>query len=374
MSLKSETLQSIASRSGDLSQLSALAGFDGFVDRIIQVVDQRRGPGKAYDAIPSIEAFGNRILGASGKSTNLEFVPQLEKLGGNGPIMANALLEAGVALRYIGSLGNPDVHPVFQDFAQRTEAISLCGPGITHAIEFHDGKLLCGEMASLDEITYDKLVSSLGEGAFFDLFSRANLIALVNWTMIPHMTSIFAQLVDKVLPNLPPLDHRIFFFDLADPQKRSIDDLKGVLRQIQRFQGFGHVTLGLNLKEGQQVYSALFGTPPGESPEHLKQMATEIRNELAIGTVLIHPTHGAACANRNDAWYVDGPYCAQPKLTTGAGDHFNAGFTLSQLLKLPPDQGLTMAVATSGFYVREGKSPTLSELQQFIRRWDAGQL
>lgn len=374
MSLKSETLQSIASRSGDLAQLSALVGLDGFVDRIIQVVDQRSGPGSHYQPITSIESFGKRILQASGKSTNLEFVPQREKLGGNGPIMADALIEAGVPLRYIGSLGSPDIHPVLQDFARRSQAISLCGPGITNAIEFQDGKLLCGEMASLDEITYEKLIDTIGEGAFFDLFSKPNLIALVNWTMIPHMTRIFSQLVDKVLPNLPPIDQRIFFFDLADPQKRSLGDLKGALKQIERFHSFGHVTLGLNLKEGQQVYSALIGTPPGESAADLRHMATEIRRELSIGTVLIHPTHGAACANRDDSWYVDGPYCKTPKLTTGAGDHFNAGFTLSQLLKLPPDQGLILAVATSGYYVREGRSPTLSDLEGFIHRWNQNEL
>jgi hypothetical protein len=372
MSLKIDTLQSVRSRKGQLTKLKAVAGFDGFVDRIIQVVDQRRGPGADYDALTSIESFGRRVLQASGKSTNLEFVCQLEKVGGNGPIMGQALVEAGVPLRYIGALGSPDIHPVFHDFASKTAAISLCAPGITNAIEFHDGKLLCGEMASLDEITYMNIIKAVGKEAFYRMFAESNLIALVNWTMIPHLTSVFADIATELLPQLPKSDHRIFFFDLADPQKRSQDDLRKVLQQISRFEQYGSVTLGLNLKEGLQVYDALIGTPPGESPEDLRNMASAIREKLDINTVLIHPTRGASCANRESSWYVDGPWCARPKLTTGAGDHFNAGFALSQLLKLPPDQGLTLAVSTSGYYVREGKSPTIDGLEQFLEQWDKG--
>jgi len=36
--------------------------------------------------------FGQRIVDAAGKSLNIELYPRLEKLGGNGPIMAHALL------------------------------------------------------------------------------------------------------------------------------------------------------------------------------------------------------------------------------------------------------------------------------------------
>lgn len=374
MSLRSNTVKSISKQSGLLPSFFALAGLDGFVDRIIHVVDTREGPGTQYQAMGTIDDFGNRILQASGKSTNIEFVPQLEKLGGNGPIMANALVQAGVKLQYIGSLGVPDIHPVFHQFAENTEAVSLCNPGVTHAIEFRDGKLLLGEMASLDEITYDKLLQTVGKEKLTQIISRANLISLVNWTMIPHMSAVFSDLIEKVLPNVTPNPERIFFFDLADPQKRSIGDLEGALTQIQRFTRFGHVTLGLNFKESQQVYSALIGSPPGDTPEELKQIAGEIQKKLKLGTVLVHPTSGAAAANEEGAWYVEGPYCHSPKITTGAGDHFNAGYTLGQLLKLSPAESLTMAVSTSGYYVREGLSPSLLQLQDFISRWENGKL
>lgn len=369
MDYRKQTLEELTRKGSAVSTKSGLAGFDGFVDKIISVVDQRSGQGASFTPISTIAEFGARISAAAGHSTNLELFPRLEKLGGNGPILANALVAAGLPTRYIGALGDPVIHPVFADFARRTEAVSLADPGVTLALEFQDGKIMLGTMASLDEITYPRLLQRVGEGLFLDWLSRADLIALVNWTMIPNLTSVLVALLDKALPSLPPKDGgRVFFFDLADPEKRSPGDLHTVLQTLGRFRGHGQVTLGLNLKEAQQV-DRLLGFVPAAGPEGLKEMASRIRRTLDLTTVVIHPTDCAVCATRDDAWWVAGPYVAQPLITTGAGDHFNAGFGLGQILGLTPPACLTLAVTFSGHYVRTGHSPSLYEAHNFIRNW-----
>ena len=133
---------------------SSIVGLDGFVDKIVTPVDKRHGLGEKFDAIETIADLGERISAASGKSANLELFPRFEKLGGNGPIMANAMLSLGLNVRYIGALGNPEVHPVFQEFSNKTNAISLSEPGITTALEFKDGKVMLGNTRSLEEINF----------------------------------------------------------------------------------------------------------------------------------------------------------------------------------------------------------------------------
>ena len=96
--------------------------------------------------IPTITDFANRVASAAGKSANIELSEKLDKLGGNGPIMANAQLSLGLGVRYVGALGAPDIHPLFKDFSQATQAISLTNPGVTHALEFEDGKIMLGTM------------------------------------------------------------------------------------------------------------------------------------------------------------------------------------------------------------------------------------
>src|SRR4051812_13326002 len=79
-----------------ISDFKATVGLDGFVDEIIGVVDTRHDL-ENCDLVPTIAAFGQKVSAASGKSANFELVVKQMKLGGNGPIMANALAAAGLA-------------------------------------------------------------------------------------------------------------------------------------------------------------------------------------------------------------------------------------------------------------------------------------
>lgn len=366
MDIRQQTLDSLARKGSALNSLTAVVGMDGFVDRISAAVDKRYGPGDSFEPIHTISAFGERISAAAGKSANIELFQKAENPGGNGPIMARSLIATGLKTRYIGALGNPAIHPVFAEFAKRTEAVSLCDPGVTNAVEFDDGKIMLNSMASFDTLTFDHLIARAGEGLITDVLSRADLIALVNWTMIPQMTGILTGLLERVFPNLGPRERRHFFFDLADPQKRPTSDLQAVLSIIARYQAHGNVTLGMNLKEAQQVAAALGCPEPEDDAESLRGTAASIRRKMDIQTVVIHPTSGAACANRDKSCWVEGPYTDKPATTTGAGDHFNAGFATAQLLDLEPEVCLKIAVTLSGLYVRSGRSPALADVTHFI--------
>src|SRR6188474_740396 len=123
-------------RKFDASKTNALIGLDGFVDFIIDVVDKRTGP-ENYTRVETIASLGERISRAAGLSSNLELVVRQQKLGGNGPIMANALIENGLNVSYIGCLGAGQPHAVFADMAARCKGCyTLCDPGVTDALEF----------------------------------------------------------------------------------------------------------------------------------------------------------------------------------------------------------------------------------------------
>ena len=51
-----------------------------------------------------------------------------------------------------------------------------------------------------------------------------------------------------------------------------------------------------------------------------------------------------------------------PKISTGGGDNFNAGFCLGQLLGLGYRDSMLLGMAVSGYYVENGKSPSAQEL------------
>jgi len=380
MDFKTRTLAEL--RATDTAKTLAtrrvLVGFDGFVDTIVSPVALRAGQGDNFTPVRTIEEFGQRILGASGKSTNIELFPTMEKLGGNGPIMANALLAHDLALTYIGALGAPNTHPVFSSITERAKAVfSLCQAGATTAVEFTDGKLLLGQMRSLDEVTPARIRETIGEERYLAALTESDLIAVLNWVMIPNLTEVFVDLVDNVLPKIPR-NHtradgteaeRIYFFDLCDPEKRSPSDLAYALDTIGRFSDFGSVTLGLNLKEAQQVYAVLGFGVETESESGLRNMAARIREKLGLATVVVHPKESAACATRDGTHWVPGPFVAEPFISTGAGDHFNAGFATGQLLGLSPEACLAVGVCTSGHYVRTAHSPTIADIETLLSTW-----
>lgn len=350
-----------------VGQLPVMVGFDGFVDSIISVVDKRHDA-ERFDAVETIAALGEKISRAAGMSSNYELVVKLEKLGGNGPIMANALLEAGLPVTYMGALGESEIEAVFRDFAGRCDAChSLCAPGRTDALEFADGKLMLGKYESLKQINWQRLLDVGGESTVREVFGRAKLISTVNWTMLPYIGEIWQRLADDVLGERD--DRPLVFVDLADPEKRTSEDLKQGLSQCAAFQKNADVILGLNLKESSQVAAVLGVMAPGDDAGELVAAASAIREKLGVHCLVIHPRRGAAAARVDDgevstAWF-DGPFVQKPKLSTGAGDNFNAGFCIGSLAGMPVQQCLCVGTATSGYYVRNAGSPTLAQLTAF---------
>jgi hypothetical protein len=54
---------------------------------------------------------------------------------------------------------------------------------------------------------------------------------------------------------------------------------------------------------------------------------------------------------------VQGPFTPRPKITTGAGDHFNSGFCLGKLLGFDNQMSLLAGVAASGSMCARPKAP-----------------
>ena len=361
-----------ALRAADLSRYPALLGFDGFVDDIIDVVAERPDAGRyeQYERIPTLADFAARIAATAGHGTNAELVVKRQKLGGGGPIMGNALAVLGVPVTCLGALGDGaggagpagGIHKVFQDFASRATLIPLADAARTHALEFADGKLMLGELASLSQLTFARLLEVVGREKLLALCESAALLGLFNWTMLSAATALWRSLAVEVVPRLRRAPR--IFVDLSDPKKRSAADLAEAMGVLTQFNALGApVTLGLNEAEARQVAAVSGGQ--GEFATAV-QLAGHIRATLRLDTVVVHLTACAGAARAGGTAEFAGPYVRNPAILTGGGDHFNAGFALGQLLGLPLENGLCMGTATSGYYVRHAASPTADELAGFL--------
>lgn len=348
----------------------AMVGFDGFVDTIVRAVDKREDFDH-FTAIATMAAFGERIKRAAGLSTNIELVPTTVKLGGNGPIMTQALKEAGFDVTYIGSLGREAIHPVFQDLAAGSTTYSVTDPGATIAVEFTDGKVMLGQTETMKEISWDTLEKKVGLDQLAHLVNESDLIALVNWTMVPHMTDIWRSFLERLLPTLPVRTPKPWFFvDLADPEKRKPEEVAEAVRLLPSFRSHFRTVLGLNRKEATEVSQALgLDLPIPAAEADLATIVPALAEELQLDGLVVHPVDQAAAVFDNEYVSVKGPFTSNPFLTTGAGDNFNSGLCTGLVLGLSPKDALTLGNAVSGFYVRNGRSPSWSELLNFLDLW-----
>lgn len=361
--LNKRTAAALRAASEKVSKLTALVGFDAFVDEIIRVVNKRTSVTE-YTRIETISDFAARIAGAAGQSTNMELIVERMKLGGNGPIMANALAALGAAVTCVGPLGEGTLHPAFAPMADHATLISLGDPAHTDALEFEDGKLMMGKLEPMNAITWERMIERVGADKLDALITGSNLVAMVNWTMIPAMEDIWEKSLALISTSKPA---GRFFFDLADPEKHNHATIARACRALARFQTYAPSVLGLNEKEAGMVGAALGFKGEVGGRENVGEVAAYISAQLPVETVVVHPRAYAVTASAGKlTGDVDGPFTDEPKISTGAGDHFNAGFNFGKLLAFPDDQCLTAGVGTSGYYVRTAISPSAAQLADFL--------
>ena len=348
---------------GSLNNKKAWVGFDGFVDKLVVPVKLRKGGGNAFEGFKTLTEFGKKIQTASQSNLNIELYLKQEKLGGNGPLLANTLANLGVKVHYVGTLGKP-IHPVFEAFAQNIEVTTLGAFGETQALEFSDGKLLLGHTSPMEAVTYQGLIEVISETNLMSQFSQSDLICFQNWTMLLHLSEIFENILENIWPGLSENKERICFFDLADPAKRTREDCRHLLELLPKFQSKSHVYLGVNRSEIRFI-GKLLGKP--EPPYRLETESyavwvKEIKDCLQINGLIVHCSEGAVADCMGEIAFVPALKARCLSCLTGSGDHFNGGFLGGVLMHLSLAQCLQLGHITSVLYIEKGHTPSKEQV------------
>ncbi len=351
-----------------ISNTAIVSGFDGFIDQMISVVDERKGL-SSYTSVKSMPEFASLIQEASNRNAVREIVIKSEEIGGCAVNLGDGIATLGTSLDYFGTMGTP-MDKAFEDFATKCRVcIPLdCPPGKTMALEFDDGKYMLSSVSQLSRLDRELLKKSFTDNVFLNSCQSADLIALTDWTLYPHMTDCWAYVQEEILSQLTV--RPFIFIDLIDPRSRSKVDIKEMIKVLTKFEKYGNTIFGGNLNEANQLAS-LFGIDTiDKEGEEVAVLASQIREVLEISTVTLHSVKGSALADESGSYWVYGPYCSEPKKSVGAGDRYNAGFCLATILQLEPKERLLFANATSGFFVRNGLSGSFEQIVGLIKAWD----
>lgn len=349
-----------------------VTGFDGFIDEMITLVSERKSLDH-FDAVADIATFGRLIAAAAGHSSLREIVVNAVHPGGCAVNLADGLASLGVQVDCFATLGEPP-HPAFREIAASCASCHSWGkePGRTLAFEFDDGKLMFSAVRQLADFTPDAVRGFLTDGRFVAACRAAQVIALTDWTLYPHMTAVWQLLQQQVFSQLNQRPH--FFIDLVDPASRSAADIRAMAASLRDFEPAGPVTLGLNGNEAN-ILARLHELPAVQaeaSPAETLRQAAALREVLRISRVVIHHIPFAVSASAEGGCSLPGPFCPHPRKSTGAGDRFNAGFTLGLALGMVDPDCLALGCAASGFFVRNARSASHQELVGFLQQWATG--
>jgi hypothetical protein len=247
----------------NLIEKKVFVGFDGYIDKIQKAVKIRTKESVEY--YPTLKEFAERLDKAAGKSGQVELVTQEIKIGGNAPIMSNALGALGVHSVCLGNAGHPLKHPEFNKLHEKADILSIGEPAETNALEFNDGKMILSELSTFRKINWEYVKNIVGLDKITEKLSDSTILALVGWCNPDHATDVWKGILNDVMPNYSGKD--LIFFDLADPTKKNKEDLLEVLEVINSFSKYGKVILGINENETNKLFSILSIENPDKVPE-----------------------------------------------------------------------------------------------------------
>lgn len=356
-------LETIKKRISDLPAKFTTLGFDGFIDIVVKVIRQKDAESSTY--FDSAQELGQYMIEKGEKNFSIELEALTTKLGGNVPITANALGQLGLQVSCIGSLGYPAVHPVFKQMSPNCHLYSFADPGASNVLEFQKGKIMLAEMKSLNEIKWEFIKETIGVNLLIELFSKSDLLALLNWSELDNSTEIWKGLLKDILPNITRKKKPFGFFDLSDCSRRSRHSILEAMQLLRSFSMYYDVVLSLNLNEATIIYSTLTNKEQAKSET---EMCETIFQRLGIHMVVIHQSAFAIAHNKTGSFKANSFPINNPVISTGAGDNFNAGFCAGMLMDLDPQTSLAIGHATSNLYMQSGQSPTVDALLNFLSK------
>jgi sugar/nucleoside kinase (ribokinase family) len=351
-------------RLAPMTERRAVLGFDACIDYIIRIVREKK-ENEVTAFFSDSTQFGEFLVNLNNKSAGIELQTKLSKIGGNMVITGNALGNLGIRAECIGTFGFPDILPVFRSMSINCSLNTIADTISATAWEFNNSKVIMFDPGPYNNLTWNGIKNIIGSDKLKELISGRQLVAFLNWSEIENSSQIWEGVLDEILPDIKQTGAKPFFFtDFSDCSRKSAAEIHVVIKLLERFRNHFKVHLSLNQNEAKLIGKAL-GLSEYNSDE---EFVRELYSGCNADTVIIHRTNDALAFDGASYESCETFFCTEPKILTGGGDNFNAGFCFALYNELNLFQSLLVANAVAGSYVRTGISPDVDHLIAFLEK------
>ena len=342
----------------DELNFNIFVGFDGFVDKILKPVRLKGKEGTEF--FLTMKEFADYLIGKEGKSCSVAVEKVQEKIGGNMPIVANALGTLGCSTVCVGAMGIPEVLPIFRKMSGNCRLISVANPGYSDALEFESGKLMLGDNGDIDALDYRRLVEAVPEEAFIGYLEECDGAAFLNWGELIGSNDIWENILFKILPRCKFKDKKIMLMDFSDFSKRQKEEVEKLTELMEGYAQYFDIVVSLNENELEQFSEKL-----GFEEMDTEGKVLTLSRRFACKELVLHLL-GTSCYVKDDKVIsIKKEIVKNPRTITGGGDNFNAGLLLGLLLKMNMETAVRLGAGLSSLYVKYGREVTWKELKEY---------
>jgi hypothetical protein len=350
-------------RDNSKTDKTAFLGFDACIDNIVRIVKDKN-ENKVTGYFTDSDKLGEFLINLDNKSCGLELQTKLSKIGGNMVITGNALGNLGVRVECVGTFGLPEILPVFRTMSTNCSLYTIGDTITATALEFNNSKVIMFDPGPYNNLTWNGIKDLLGTDRIKAMMSGKQLISFVNWSEIENSSQIWKGILDDILPGMDMEGAKPFFFtDFSDCSRRSANEIQIATDLLGRFRNYFKVSLSLNQNEAALVAGALNLHGQMADDDFIKALYRLCNTDILV----IHRVNDAIAYNGVTFEQCDTFFCKTPKILTGGGDNFNAGFCYSLFEDISLFESLIVANAVAGSYVKTGISPDRNELIEFLK-------
>ncbi len=359
-----DAIPGIISRLGqaDITDKTAFLGFDACIDNIVRIVKDKQG-NEITGYFSDSDQLGEFLVNLDNKSCGLELETKLSKIGGNMVIMGNALGTLGIKVECLGTFGLPEILPVFRTMSANCSLRTIGDTITATALEFNNSKVIMFDPGPYNNLTWEGIKGLIGSNLIRDMISGRQLVAFVNWSEIENSSQIWKGFLDDILPDILFDGQKPFFFtDFSDCSRKSMQEIQTASGLLGRFRHYYKVHISLNQNEAALIGRALDVPENSSDEEFIKELFSRSNADVLV----IHRVNDAIAFDGVSYEKCDTFFCNEPKILTGGGDNFNAGFCYTLFNNFTLFESLLVANSVSGSYVKTGTSPYVIGLIEFL--------
>jgi len=313
----------------------------------------------------SLVTLADRIKNSvePGNSCSIEWIKKDARAGGHTSHLGRAFYQLGFEPTLIGTYGKPP-KSIFTEELDDCTLCSLGDPSHTDAVEFKDGKLMLNDMRSLTSVNWDLVCEQISVKTLAEKIDGPATLSTGYWATMPFLPSIWHGLTNQMWPllNDPP---RLIFIHPADIRRLSKDRLRVGIESLSTLNDTVPVTISANRAE-----TKAFASLGGKTGSGMREQALTAKEILDVNQFVTHTSDRALLIEDDQISKVKTPVVEEPTLTTSAGDQFNVGFLLGQILAVDGPPSLVLGNALANWFVRYGTPPTYDELVDFLSTFD----